>query len=739
MNDEFYEDEVIEGFYVPAMLKAAWGAQMDVFRETDRICQRHNIPYYADWGTLLAVIRHGGYIPWDDDFDISMRRSDYERFLRYAEKELPEGFKVMNFKNHPGHHFFVARIVSKPRICFEEDHLTRFHGFPYIVGVDLFVLDNVCRNRDKERLKAKKAEFVLTVADNIADGKTTGSKAYEQLDLCEGYTGKKIDRSLEGEQLRVAMYELVEELFSSIPDDESDALVQMMPYGLYGNERYIPKEYYKNTVRLPYMDTSVEVPICYDAVMRFKFGNYMEIHRKWAGHDYPFFYGQHEDLVRVLDFEYPSYKAGKGDLLQTPQRGAGLKQISQRYKETFMRYIDLIRSGDKDAAISLQGDAIELGTLTERVYGEGYEPVTYLERLCELAYRAYGGEDVCNELDKCLKDYAGCEKEYIARRRDIVFMPFAPKHWKYMEPVYRRYIDDDSVNVHVVPIPYHHKAYDGTFTRVFFDVDDYPAELDIKDHRTFELEMMHPEKLVIQTPFDRWNCAMSVDPEYYSDRIRKFTDELVYVPFFVTDDFTKEYGKEYINMDAYVCMPGVINADRILLPSETLKRTYTEKITEFTKTEEDKEVLSLLDKKIQVFPSLCPDDKARTQKVDPSGKKTIVWFTTISFLAEHNEKAINKIERILDVFGEHSDRIRIIWMTMCMDSLGLIDKKTADDFREAVKRFRKMDIGEYIEDVPVGDAPSYADMCDAYYGDPSAIALWFFYRKKPVMLVGVDV
>ncbi|MBR6159104.1 MAG: LicD family protein [Lachnospiraceae bacterium] len=63
MNPEFYEDEVIEGFYVPSMLKKAWGAQMDVLKETDAICKRHDIPYFADWGTLLSAIRHGGYIP----------------------------------------------------------------------------------------------------------------------------------------------------------------------------------------------------------------------------------------------------------------------------------------------------------------------------------------------------------------------------------------------------------------------------------------------------------------------------------------------------------------------------------------------------------------------------------------------------------------------------------------------------------------------------------------------------
>ena len=58
MKPEFYEDEVIEGFYVPSMIKKAWGAQMDVLAETDRICREHDIPYFADWGTLLAALTY---------------------------------------------------------------------------------------------------------------------------------------------------------------------------------------------------------------------------------------------------------------------------------------------------------------------------------------------------------------------------------------------------------------------------------------------------------------------------------------------------------------------------------------------------------------------------------------------------------------------------------------------------------------------------------------------------------
>ena len=57
--------------------------QLRLLERTDRICQELGIRYYMIGGTLLGAVRHGGFIPWDADIDIAMRRADYERFRQY--------------------------------------------------------------------------------------------------------------------------------------------------------------------------------------------------------------------------------------------------------------------------------------------------------------------------------------------------------------------------------------------------------------------------------------------------------------------------------------------------------------------------------------------------------------------------------------------------------------------------------------------------------------------------------
>ena len=92
-DNSYFDGETREDFYIRPMIKRAWAAQMEILEEIDRICKKHGITYFAEWGTLLGTVRHKGFIPWDDDLDIGMKREDYDRFMHYAPKELSGGME----------------------------------------------------------------------------------------------------------------------------------------------------------------------------------------------------------------------------------------------------------------------------------------------------------------------------------------------------------------------------------------------------------------------------------------------------------------------------------------------------------------------------------------------------------------------------------------------------------------------------------------------------------------------
>ncbi len=78
--------------------------------EVDRICREEDIPYFIIAGTALGAVRHGGFIPWDDDFDIGMKRQDYERFLQIAPEKLDSAYFLQNHDTDPAAPFYFTKL-----------------------------------------------------------------------------------------------------------------------------------------------------------------------------------------------------------------------------------------------------------------------------------------------------------------------------------------------------------------------------------------------------------------------------------------------------------------------------------------------------------------------------------------------------------------------------------------------------------------------------------------------------
>ena len=98
--ENLFCDEIRDGFVVTAQRKRLWNVQLNLIAELDRICQKHNIRWFAYAGTLLGAVRHKGYIPWDDDIDICMLRPDYEKFKAVVKNELAEQYFVDGWQDY---------------------------------------------------------------------------------------------------------------------------------------------------------------------------------------------------------------------------------------------------------------------------------------------------------------------------------------------------------------------------------------------------------------------------------------------------------------------------------------------------------------------------------------------------------------------------------------------------------------------------------------------------------------
>lgn len=113
---------------------------LDILRCIDEICQRHNIQYWLSSGSLLGAIRHGEFIPWDDDLDIEMLRDDYIRLVRILPKELPPQYILQTDETDDTYIYLFGKVRDKRSKITEKSIINQ--TFKHTgVFIDLFFIE----------------------------------------------------------------------------------------------------------------------------------------------------------------------------------------------------------------------------------------------------------------------------------------------------------------------------------------------------------------------------------------------------------------------------------------------------------------------------------------------------------------------------------------------------------------------------------------------------------------------
>lgn len=412
-----------------------------------------------------------------------------------------------------------------------------------------------------------------------------------------------------------------------------------------------------------------------------------------------------------------------------------------------------IRVDETQEALNLlkecQEAAIQLGEVIEQEEGDDVPAVLFVEEYCEDIYQIYKqllenhhveGNRACKKLQKNLIRIENSIKTDIKTHVEIVFLPYKAAMWDSLESIWKAAEMDSDCRAYVVPIPYYDKLPDGTLGQMHDEKDLYPSEVPVIDWRAYDLEARHPDAIFIHSPYDSGNYVTTIHPDFYSSRLKNFTDLLVYIPYFITLG---------VLPDELCVTLGSLNADWVIVQSERIRQNYIEAYRKFLKEKKCEglyrdvasKFLALGSPKFDKVLLSAREDFQFPEKwkylinTDGVRKKIVFYNTSLNAMLRGNERYLDKLRSVLKVFRTRDD-IVLWWRPhpLSKTTLSSMRPKLLEEYQQIIAEYKSEGWGIY-DDTP--DLHRAIAWSDAYYGDTSSVATLFLVAGKPVMLQSI--
>lgn len=413
------------------------------------------------------------------------------------------------------------------------------------------------------------------------------------------------------------------------------------------------------------------------------------------------------------------------------------KEQAQEFVQLLAQAHDEIRKAVESqryrTALDLLGQcqegAIKLGELIETTEGEGAVTVPLLEDYCELVYQIYqeitenrvdGGNRIYKLLRKSLVAIENSVRNEIPIRLEVVFLPYKASMWDSLESVWRAAQQDEHCDAYVIPIPYYDRKPDGTLDVLHYEGGQFPADVPILHYDGYDFEKRRPDIVYIHNPYDDCNLVTSVDPRFYSFELKKYTDMLVYIPYYAT---TGGMGGGQYSCSAYYY------ADYVVMQAERYRKFFDVNLPQ-------EKLLPLGSPKFDRVVRACanPPEPPIAWRAKLEGKRVYFYNTTIGGLLGDTEGFLKKMKYVFECFMGRED-VCLLWrphplLESTIESMrpGYLPVYTA-----LKNYFVQHELGIYDTTPDVTQAVALSDV---YIGDvSSSVASLFGVAGKPIVVL----
>lgn len=233
--------------------------ELDILKYINDFCKKNNIEYFLAYGTLIGAIRHRGFIPWDDDIDIVIKRKDYERFRKLFTDT--ENYKILDIENNEDYYYPFVKIVDTRTKVIEKD----FKDIDDLgVWVDVFPLDNYSsRYTNKNKIEILKKKLLVSRSKTFLKSKNKIKNVFKFGAYClmKNKNPRKYGIEINNEGKKVSV-------------SGSHLCVMFTPNI---SKNIFETEWYKKSIEWEFEGNKFSIPKEYDKILSSYYGDYMKL------------------------------------------------------------------------------------------------------------------------------------------------------------------------------------------------------------------------------------------------------------------------------------------------------------------------------------------------------------------------------------------------------------------------------------------------------------------------------
>lgn len=374
--------------------------------------------------------------------------------------------------------------------------------------------------------------------------------------------------------------------------------------------------------------------------------------------------------------------------------------------------------------IECQNMAVHIGEFIESVEGENTRTVELLTQYHTSLYHIAVDIETSNvnfveQLKIELRMIEDSIRNEFKPKLEVVFFPYKASMWDSLESVWMAANEDAECDAYVVPIPYRDRNPDGSYGEFHYEGGDLPDYVPVTHYESYDVSVRRPDVAYIHNPYDNHNFITSVDPRFYSYELKRYTDTLVYIPYYSTSGGMSE-GQKITS--AYY------HADYIVTQAEKYRGFFDPAFSE--------KLLPMGSPKFDRVMRICnnPPEPPAAWKAKMAGKKVYFYNTSISGILSNAELFLRKMQYVFNVFAAHDD-VCLLWRPhpLLESSLDSMRPQFKQKYSELKSFFIENDIGIYDE---TPDIANTIALSDAYIGDSgTSVVSLFGIAGKPIFIL----